>query len=53
MLRVSFPLGLSLRGPVRREETKTVWSLSRLPGSIVRLTASDLSFSAGAYHPKG
>jgi hypothetical protein len=34
------------------EETKTVWSLSRLPGNIVRLMASNLSFSAGVYRPK-
>jgi len=29
-----------------------VRSLSRLPGSIVRLRANDLSYSAGAYRPR-
>lgn len=37
----------SLGGPVcRGKARKTVWSLSRLLGSIVQLTASDLSCSA-------
>jgi hypothetical protein len=57
MLWVSFRLGpscqaLSKGGQSVEKRQKTVWSLSRLLGSIVRLTASDLSCSAGAYRPR-